>query len=303
MSSSDQESLRKALDAYDQGQLQAAEPMLVNLTRRLPGNYAATEALGSLYAESGDLKRALPLLQRAVTLEPSQAIAHANLGAAYIKLKRNLEAVHQLQIAVKLDAGSAGTQSNLGQALMLTNQPAAAAQAYAAASRLEPEDIDIAYNHALALFDSNALPEALAVLSAIPARSMTDQSHALAADVEEKQGNYKDALLHYQAAAQLNPSATNLYSLTLELLRHWTWGEALQVATYGAVRYPEETRFKVAMGIALYADNKYSQAAEAFSALLAHDPAMAATPICSAAVAAHWVSWHRQPVPGSKSLP
>ena len=187
-------------------------------------------------------------------------------------MERDSEAVRQLQTAAKLDADNAGTQSNLGHALLSTHQPTAAAQAFAEAARLEPANSDFAYNRALALFDSNAFPEAAAVLSAIPTQSMTDQYHSLAGDVDEKQGKYKEAVLHYQAAAQLNPSSANLYSLTLELLRHWTWDEALKVANFGVARYPEETRFKVAAGIALFADNKYSESAAVFSALLAHDP-------------------------------
>jgi tetratricopeptide (TPR) repeat protein len=272
MSTGDHETLRKALDAYDQGNSQIAEPLLLDLTRRFPKNYESHEALGSLYAESGNYQRALPLLQQAVTLRPNQGIAHANLGAIFLKLKRNTEAVAQLQFAAKLDADNAGTQSNLGQALLLTNQPAAAAQAFAVAARLQPANTDFTYNRALALFDSNALPEAAAALRSIPAGDMTDQYHSLAGDVEEKQGKYKDALLHYQAAAQLNPSSANLYSLTLDLLRHWNWDEALKVANFGAARYPEETRLKVAAGIALYADNKYAESAAVFSGLLVHDP-------------------------------
>ena len=246
--------------------------MLLDLTKRFPRNYEANEALGSLYAESGDFSRALPLLQQAVTLEPGQGIAHANLGAAYLQLKRNTEAVRQLQIAAKLDIGNAETQSNLGQALLSINQPTAAAEAFAAAARLQPANTDYAYNRALALLDSNALRDAAVVLSAIPAEAMTDQCHSLAGDVDEKLGRFKEALLHYQAAAQLNPSAANLYSLTLDLLRHWTWDEALKVASFGTIRYPEETRFKVAAGIALYADNKYPESAAVFSALLDQEP-------------------------------
>jgi tetratricopeptide (TPR) repeat protein len=214
----------------------------------------------------------LPYLQRAIVIAPRQAIAHANLGAAYIKLSKNADAVHELQIAARLEPGNAETQSNLGNALMLTGQPAAAAKAFAIASDAMPGNWDLAYNWALALYEGGAPRQASVVLKKIPTQAMTDQTQALAGDVDEKLGNYKDAVIHYQSAAQINPSDANLYTLTLELLRHWTWDEAIKIANYGATRYPDKTHFKVAVGIALYGSNKYPDAAAAFSKLLIQDP-------------------------------
>lgn len=272
MSSSDQAKLRAALDAYDQGNSQKAQPLLVDLATRYPRNYEAVEALGSLYTESGDLDKALPYLQRAIVIAPHQAIAHANLGAAFLKLNRNADAVHELQIAAKIEPHNAETQSNLGNALMLTNQSAAAAKSFAVASAAAPGNWDLAYNWALALYDSGSPQQASVVLQKIPAQAMTDQSHSLAGDIDEKLGNFKQAIIHYQAAAQSNPSDANIYTLTLELLRHWTWDEAIVIANYGASRYPDKIHFKVAEGIALYGSSKYPAAAAAFSKLLSQDP-------------------------------
>jgi predicted Zn-dependent protease len=144
MSSSDQATLRTALETYDQGNIQKAEPLLRDLAKRYPRNYEASEALGSLYIEAGDLNKALPHLERAIAIAPSQAIAHANLGAAYIKLNRNKDAIHELQLAAKLEPRNAETQSNLGHALMLTGQPAAAAKAFAIATEATPGNWELA---------------------------------------------------------------------------------------------------------------------------------------------------------------
>ena len=79
-------SLRSALDAYDQGKIQQAEPALRDLATRYPKNYEANEALGSLYTETNDLPHALTYLRRASTISPKEALAHANLGALYLKM-------------------------------------------------------------------------------------------------------------------------------------------------------------------------------------------------------------------------
>ena len=268
----DQVALQHALEAYDSGNLQAAEPALRTLAARYPSNFSANEALGSLYAEQEELPRALPYLEHAAALAPNQAIAHANLGAAYLKLNQTAKAVHELETAARLEPASVQTQSNLGQAQMLAGKPAAAAQAFSAAAALDPRYPELAYNWALALYQAGDLKHASLVLQAIAPNELTAPEHALAGDVDEKLGDFKAALLHFQTAAHLDPSAANLYSLALELLRHWTWDEALKVATYGAQRYPSDTRFPVAQGIALYADGKYAPAAVLFSKLLAQEP-------------------------------
>ncbi len=272
MASTDSSALQKALDAYDQGRAADAEPVLLDLTVRYPASYEASEALGALFAESGKMDRALPLLKRAAALAPRQAVAHANLGAAYLKLGENSDALRELQLAANLEPKNAATQSNLGQALMLTGQPGAAAKSFALAAELEPDQWDLVYNWALALAESNAPHDADSVLAKIPSEGMTAQAQSLAGDVDEKLGKFKEAISHYQAAAQADPSDANLYTLTAELLRHWTWEEAIQIASYGASKYPEAVHFKVAIGIAQYGSSKYPSAAATFAELLAKQP-------------------------------
>src|ERR1019366_8284258 len=86
LSDADLAALHEALDEYDQGKLELAEPMLRKLATRYPKNYESNEALGSLIAESGDASAALVYLKRAVSTAPKEAIAHAKLGAALLTL-------------------------------------------------------------------------------------------------------------------------------------------------------------------------------------------------------------------------
>ncbi len=272
MSSQDQAALHAALDAYDEGKASQAEPVLRDLVRRYPKSYEANEALGSLYAEAGELSRALPYLQQSCLLAPREAVAHANLGAAELKSGKIAEAVRELGRASALDAHNVSTQSNLGQALMLAKEPKAAAKAFAAALEISPADAELRYNLALALFESGSARAAGDVLERMPATEMTDQIHSLAGDAEEQAGEFERALSHFQAAVQMNPSDANLYALTTELLRHWTWPEAIEVAKAGWSRYPASTHFKMAEGIAYYGKSDYKEAVQVFSDMLKADP-------------------------------
>lgn len=268
----DRSALRQALDAYDRGDLKTAEPLLVALTVRYPTNYEANEALGSLYAETERTSAAIPFLKKACRIAPSEVIAHANLGAAYLKANRLAEAIAELRMAVKTDGKNPSTQSNLGQALILNKQPNDAAKAFAVAVEAMPEDAELRYDLALALYESGAVKDAGEALRGIPTGAATDQAEALNGEIAEKLGDYKAALVHYQAAARLNPSDTNIYALTMELLRHWTWDEAFKIASYGESRYPESRHFRVAEGIARYGGEKYADSAAIFSSLLTKEP-------------------------------
>ena len=272
LSVADQAALKLALDAYDQGDLKTSEPLLVDLAARYPRSYQANEALGSLFVESERTNSALSYLRRACAVAPREAIAHANLGAAYLKLNRTSEAIPELRSALRLDPKSAVTQSNLGQALMLTAQPAEAAKAFAAASALQPSDPVLEYNLAFALFDAGSFRNAQSAISEIPDVAKTDQTEALAGDIAEKLGDFQQALAHYQGAAKRSASDANLYALTAELMRHWTWEEAVTMAEFGASRYPASKHFKVAKGIAQFGGGHYPEAAVTFSALLEEEP-------------------------------
>lgn len=272
MSPQDEQALHTALDAYDAGDARTAEPALQMLSRRYPGNFEASEALGSLYAEAGDLPRALSLLQHAAVLAPDQPLALANLGAAYLQQSRLPEALRTLKRAAALDPANTATEKNLGHALMLVHRPGAAATAFAAAAAGAPNDPQLRYDWALALYGEGAAAAAAAVLDVIPAAAATDQIHALAGDANECAGRYTKALTNFETAARQNPSAANLYALTGELMRHWNWAEAIQIAQYSAKLYPDQPRFGMASGIAMFGNGDYSGAVGVFSGLLMSDP-------------------------------
>lgn len=264
--------IRAAIEAYDQGKLQEAEPLLRSLVGRYPQSYELNEALGGLYAETGEADRALSLLVRACRLAPREPVAHANLGATYLKLGRNTEAVRELERAASLDPKNGETLANLGQSLIASGKPKEAAGAFSRAADALPAQPELRYNSALAYYKSGVVKQADTELRRIPEASRGEQAHSLLAEVDERLGQYKEAISEYQAAAQINPSEENLYALTAELLRHWTWTEAIQIADFGASRYPASKRLKVAGGVARYANNDYKGAAPVFADLLQQEP-------------------------------
>lgn len=267
-----EQQLQRALAAYDAGHSADAEPLLRDYLSHHPDSYPAQEALGSLYAESGALQRALPYLERACAAAPREAVAHANLGAAYLKSGLTNKAVTELERAAALEPGNASTQANLGQALVAEGKSAEAARAFGAAVAADPANVDARYNWAVALENGGSLKTAKEALEGIPPASASDQSESLLGEIDEKLGAYRDAAVHLQRAAELNPSEANLYALTAEFLRHWTWGPAIKMAQYGAGRYPDSHRLHLALAVGYYGNNQYAETAATAAALLARDP-------------------------------
>lgn len=267
-----QQELTQAISLYNQGHIREAEPLLQNILRSHPRNGTANETLGLIYAGQGELERALPYLSRAAQVPSSPAIYHANLGVAYLKLGRTAAALPELKTAAQLDPTNAETASELGQAYVLNHEPKDAAAAFAAAARLAPPSADLLYNWALALSESRATRQAAAVLARIPKSDMSAEADSLNGDLQERLGHYMAAVHSYQSAADKDPSEANLYALTVEFLRHWTWGEAQKVAEFARTKYPASRRIQLALGIAYYGGGHYSQAAGIFSDLLTQAP-------------------------------
>lgn len=268
MSARDAIALAHALDAYNNGNGMAAASELERLATEYPSNFPANEALGLIYADGGNFAQALPFLERGAKAEKTNALAQANLGAAYLQVGKVKPAVQTLTRAVALDAKNSQTLSNLGHALFLDRQPHAAANAFARASVIDPDNINIRYNWALALHETPNDASALEVLQRIPAEQRTEAVESLWGEIAEKQGQFEAAADHMQTAVKLNPSEQNVYALTLELLRHWTWQPAIEIATYGVEHFPDSRRLQMAQAIAFYGSKHYVDAAAAFRALL-----------------------------------
>lgn len=267
-----QQKLTQAISLYNQGHTREAEPLLKDILRGHPRNGVANETLGLIYAGQGELERALPYLSRAAQAPSSSATDHANLGAAYLKLGRATAALPELKAAARLAPTNAETASELGQAYVLNHDPKDGAAAFAAAARLAPPSADLLYNWALALSKTGATQQAASVLSRIPKSGMSAEADSLNGDVQERLGHFMAAVRAYQSAANKDPNEVNLYTLTVEFLRHWTWGEAEKVAKFARTKYPASRRIQLALGIAYYGGGHYSKAAGIFSNLLTQAP-------------------------------
>jgi len=151
-------SIEEAHKLFLQGQLSAAQAMLLQLLDQTPGHVDALHLMGLIAQQLGDLDRALTYLSDAVRLEP-RADLLANLGNVLRALERYDQALSYLKQAVRLAPDHALIHINLGLVHQDLRRLSEAEDAFRAALTLQP-DLAIAHQnlgHLLMQFD---LPQA-----------------------------------------------------------------------------------------------------------------------------------------------
>jgi predicted Zn-dependent protease len=268
----DQQTFREALSAMSGGDSARAEAAFNTLHVRYPQNFEVNEAFGLFYASQSEPARAVPLLLRAASDCPHSSIAHANLGIAYLKLQNADAAAKELEHADKLQPGNPHTEEALGEAQMLLKHWDQAAVAFAAALEADAANQDLLYNGALAYFNGGRYAMAETLLGRMADINSSASAQSLFGDVEEKLGNYKQAAQHYVDSVRLNPSEDNIYVLGIELLRHWTFGPAIQEFSTGVQRFPGSRRMRLGLAIAYYGNENYDSAIQTLVKLLSEEP-------------------------------
>lgn len=271
ISSSMEREFQAAMAARDAGDWKKAEALLLDLHFRHPGIFAVDESLGLLYVARGKFATALPYFQAAVDKQPSSDVAHANLGAAYFKLHRNSQALHEFKIASRLNPHNADTQQSLGQLWMEAGKPELAANAYAQAHRLRPDDTDLLLAEARALEDAGQATKARMLIDGWPGSATSAPAQSILGDLDEKDGDYKQAAEHYVKAVNLDPNEANTWALGVEFLRHWTFDAAVREFQAAVVRFPASTRMKLGLGAAYFGNGEYVKSIPIFADLLQSD--------------------------------
>jgi tetratricopeptide (TPR) repeat protein len=133
------------------------------------------------------------------------------------------------------------------------------------AFRLNPSEVNSAYELALAYADSGDYTQARSHVQTLLANEKSAQRdaelHHLLADADEKLGDPLEAVREYQRAAELSPNEPNLFDWAAELLLHHANEPAIEVFTKGNRLFPRSVRMLTGLGAAWYSVGSYDQAA------------------------------------------
>lgn len=156
----------------------------------------------------GDFAAALFAFTEVARLFPERFDGHFNRAVTLARLRRPADAADAFRRAIAEAAPEAtgadrlAAWTGLGGQLVLAGDPGAAADAYAEALALAPDDTDLAYRRGAALVDAGRGLEALAELTDIEARTSDYRFSALIARVYVEQGQVDYALRALERAVR-----------------------------------------------------------------------------------------------------
>jgi tetratricopeptide (TPR) repeat protein len=256
--------LRAAIAAYERGDYNTAQREIQPLLKSNPNSFPLNELAGLLEAARRDDQRANPYLAKAVRLAPNNSAARSALAMNLMRLHRAAAAEVQFRKAAELDPLNHEVNHNLGEFYIQSGKVAAGIPSLKRAQDLQPADYDNGYDLALAYEQTGKLDDARRQLQDLIKIRDTAELHSVLGEVEEKSKNYLAAAREYEQAARMEPSENNIFDLGAELLLHQTFEPAAAVFRAGAQKYPESARLALGLGVALYGNNHYDEAAAQF---------------------------------------
>lgn len=211
--------LRRAEAAFDLGDLELAESDWNAVNGETPGTAAALYGLGRVALIRGEPERAVALLESALLAAPEAGRIRHSLGLALRELGREDSALEQLRAANPTDVGvrdpvtaeiaasGGGVRFALrrGQAL-LASDPRAALVEFRAAQIVDPENLEVRRNIAIALVRSGQRVEAVgAYLRLIEGDPQDASSWMALGSLLASQGQLADSVARLEEAVRLAP--------------------------------------------------------------------------------------------------
>ncbi len=154
------------------------------------------KALGQVYRAKGEHAKAIKQLELAAELQPNDAEIHQLLIASLDETGNREGALRQLLQAVQHSRRDLKLYEELGKRYVAAGQPQEAERAYTSIVEMQPAE---------------------------------SESHALLAEVREKQGRWTDAIAHWEQAARLRAlEPTALLRLAAAQIHEQQWDQARQ---------------------------------------------------------------------------
>jgi tetratricopeptide (TPR) repeat protein len=251
---------KAAVAHYEAGQYPEAATQLEKLVRKVPESFEVQELVGLVYAAQSQYDKANPHLEKAVRLQPNSATARTNLGNNLLRLDKLALAEQQFKKAAAMAPRDYEASHNLGEFYVRADKGPEAIPFLERAQRINPSSYDNGYDLSLAYLSTGRLSDARKLIQDLAKRKDTAELHDLLGEVEEKDSHFVAAANEFQAAAQREPSESNLFDWGSELLVHQTLEPAIEVFRRGAQRYPDSPRMAIGLGMAYYSLGKYDDA-------------------------------------------
>lgn len=300
--------LGQAFHYFEQGNLDAAEPILLKILQNHAKNFDALHLLGIIKAIRHDQQEAIKLFRKAISIDANNNFVHFNLAKALMEVGKDEEAIFHHKKAVQLAPGHVEAWLNYGVSLANLARYEEALVCYEKIFALAPgfpkawvnygtalykleryQDALAAYDKALALVPDNAESwsnsgAALAKLERYQAAAGAyEKALSLNPDLGEAWLNYgsvlstleryTDALAAYNKAFEIDPSQTEVWKESGVLFYAMRWYEAaLTALDKGLEISPSDADIWISKGTVLLSMQRLQEALEAFEQAISLQP-------------------------------
>ncbi len=253
--------MSRARELIDQGQLEQASVVLLQIVRTDPFNSEAQYDLGVIALRQNRHVDALARFRTVLRRYPDHVPSLTGALESQLELKQRAAArltAHRLTDILK---PSDPLYYRIAGLLVMHGEYAAAIPILEKVHELSPANYAFGYNLALAYFRAGHLESALRVIAAFGASA---EAADLRGVIEQKRGNVVQALDAYGTAVRLDPQdETYRADLGIALLECGKTEDAIKVFRAGLEQARDSWRMRLGLGSALYIAGRYEDAAAA----------------------------------------
>ncbi len=198
--------LRQAIELHQQGELQRAAALYLDILAIEPNHFDALHLLGVYALQADDATAAFDLIARAIEIDPRQALAHVNLGVTLQKLGRRDDAIASYQRALDLEPRHLTALNNCANTLLDMQRYDDAIAYFERALRIDPAYPEALNNLGYTLIETGRHEEALVCLArALEANPDYVAAHFNRANALQYLNRLDQALDSYAAVLQREP--------------------------------------------------------------------------------------------------
>ena len=208
-----EQKLQEAISKHQEGRLEEAEKIYLDILKIDPKNADVYNNLGILFQINNKFEEAIEYYKKAIEFKSDFAEAYNNLGFLLQKLKRFDEAVINYNEAIALKIKSEKTYYNLGIILNELGKLDEAEASYRQAIILKPDFANAYLNIAIISHKLKKFEEAIAnYKKTIEFKSDHAEIHNNLGTLLKEIGRIDEAEIYYKKAIELKPDFAEAYS-------------------------------------------------------------------------------------------
>jgi protein O-GlcNAc transferase len=202
------DTLRRGLAHHQQGQLNQAELLYLQVLQHVPNQFDAWHLLGVVELQRQNFARASELIGNALRLNSNDASAYSNLGAALRGLKRPADALASYDRALALKPDYAEALNNRANLVRDLGRPAEALTGYDQALALKPDYAEALASRGEVLLGQGHPEAAIASFDrALAIRPDNAETLNIRGNALYAAGRYDEALASFDHALAIRPDS------------------------------------------------------------------------------------------------